>query len=292
MSQQHTNRPTWGRAFARAFSSTPFIVILAVFAVAAAGMAATRFMNMSFRKDPVPLQRTLEEIPRRLGDWVQVTEDEPLDPDIQHTLGTNIYVFRRYVDTRIIGQQELDQILSTTGHERLGKIMELEARRPRAVVYLAVTYYTGMVDTVAHVPDVCYVADGYAPTSFEDRDWKVSDDENIKVRFISFEDATGFTSRVNKNVAYFFQVNGDMRCDPIAVRFSLQNLFKSDVYYAKIELMMTNIRHKEDVARVMTDFLKEAMPEIRKCLPARPGEQAKPETLAPEKAATTAPAGV
>ena len=71
------------------------------------------------------------------------------------------------------------------------------------------TYYTGMVDTVAHVPDRCYIADGYARRTTETRTWKMGDDA-VGVRFINFEDATGFSSRVSKNVAYFFQVNGEM----------------------------------------------------------------------------------
>lgn len=276
------SQPDWGAAFARAFKSGPFILLIVVFAVASVGMmSSTRLLEVSFRKEPVPLRQELELIPHKIGHWVQVTEDEPLDPDIEHALGTKRYVFRRYVDSRMVGPLELEAILSKTGHDRLRKIMEVESLKPKAFIHFALTYYTGMVDTVAHVPDRCYIADGYAPTEYEERSWKISEDEDVRVRFISFEDATGFNSRVSKNVAYFFQVNGEMRADPLAVRFSLQNLFKADVYYAKIELMMTNTRRKEEVARVMTDFLQQAMPEIRRCLPAREQEERTPATSQP-----------
>ena len=35
-----------------------------------------------------------------MGPWVQVSIDQPLDPDIEHTLGTDQYIFRDYVDSR------------------------------------------------------------------------------------------------------------------------------------------------------------------------------------------------
>ena len=42
---------------------------------------------------------------------------------------------------------------------------------PDALVNFAVTYYTGLVDTVAHIPDRCYVADGFEPTSYTKENW-------------------------------------------------------------------------------------------------------------------------
>ena len=52
------------------------------------------------------------------------------------------------------------------------------------------------------------------------------------------------------------------------MRYRLQNLFRADVYYAKIELMSL-LRNRKDAAKVMTDFLSQSLPEISKCLPAR-----------------------
>jgi hypothetical protein len=168
---------------------------------------------------------------------------------------------------------EIEEMLSKPSMERRRMLAVKEAQKPKAVLHLGVTYYTGMVDTVAHVPDRCYIADGYQPTEYEERKWKVSDTEEVSVRFINFEDATGFSSRVSKNVAYLFQVNGAMESNPANVRFRLQNLFLSDVYYAKIE-MMTMLKNHEDAAKVMADFLQQALPDIRKCLPASSTEAA------------------
>lgn len=262
----------WRQAFRRAFASRPFVVALTIMVVAAFGMgAAQSFLKLRFRKTPVELQQPLETVPQQLGHWVQISTDERLDGEIEHTLGTLKYIFRDYADTRIVGPSEIKEILdapSTVERRRLTAITE--GRKPRGFVHAAVTYYTGMVDTVAHVPDRCYVADGYTPQDPETRTWKLGGGETVDVRFISFEDATGFSSRVNKNVAYFFQVNGEMESSPTAVRIRLQDLTKADVYYAKIEVMSL-LRSRGDAEKVMSDFIAQALPEVRKCLPARAG---------------------
>ena len=267
----------WKQAFRRSFASRPFVVAVVIMVVTAFGMgAATSFMKLRFRKTPVALRQPLETVPQQLGEnWVQVSTDEPLPGEIEQTLGTKTYIFRDYADKRIVGPLEIQEILNASGSEaKKRQIAITESRKSRGFIHLAVTYYTGMVDTVAHVPDRCYIADGYAPIDPEQKSWDLGDkehpdgDKKLGVRFINFEDATGISSRVNKNVAYFFQVNGEMESSPIAVRYRLQDLTRADVYYAKIELMSL-WRNRNEAAKIMEDFLKDAMPEIRKCLPAR-----------------------
>lgn len=271
------------QAVREAFSHKPFRIAVIIMAVAAFIMTvatldiggAAQFMQLKFRKTPVPLAKPLESVPGKLGPWVQLSIDQPLDADLEHTLGTKQYIFRTYGDVRVLGQGKIDEILAKIDtadkRERSIAIADAESRYPRGVINVQVTYYTGMADTVAHVPDRCYIADGYIPTEYTTCNWQIGDNEAVGVRFINFEDATGFTSRQSKNVAYFFQVNGAMESDPAIVRFRLQNLFKADVYYAKIELM-TLLQRRADAAKVMTDFLQNAMPDIRACLPARTAE--------------------
>ena len=273
---------TLGQALRLAFSSKPFVIAVVVMSLSAGGLwAATRYMEMHFRKFPVVLNRPLEMVPQQMGHWVQVSTDQPLESDIEDTLGTKKYIFRDYVDTRLMDADKLAKLLAKDTQDRRRMLTDFEMNSPRAVIHLAVTYYTGMVDTVSHVADRCYIADGYAPTEYELRKWKLSDGAQVEVRFINFEDATGFASRVPKNVAYFFQVNGVMESSPSAVRFRLQNLFNDRSYYAKVELM-TLLRNREDSAKVMTDFLSQVYPEIKKCLP-QPGQE-KIEVVADEKA--------
>ncbi len=259
----------WKEAFRNSFASRPFVVAVVIMAVAAFGMgAATSFMKLRFRKTPVELRQPLEKVPTQLGRWIQVSSDEPLPEDIEQTLGTKRYIFRDYADTNLVGPQKIKELLDADRTDRRRLLTVAEGQMPRGYVHLAVTYYTGMVDTVAHVPDRCYIADGYAPQDPETREWKMADGESLSVRYISFEDATGFSSRVTKNVAYLFQVNGEMASSPTAVRVRLQDLTRADVYYAKVELMSL-WRNRNEAEAIMKDFLKEALPEIRRCLPAR-----------------------
>jgi len=99
---------------------------------------------------------------------------------------------------------------------------ELRHNRPNSVISLSVTYYTGMVDTVAHVPDRCVTADGYEPRTYDTVDWPIARDlpatfkagsDNIKVRYINFEDQTG-TSNVPRSITYFFSANGAFESSP------------------------------------------------------------------------------
>jgi len=151
------------------------------------------------------------------------------------------------------------------------------------VVRLAVTYYTGMVDTVPHVPEKCYVADGFEPagdiptiaqTLGTYPDGRPRD---VKYRYIHFQDTTG-NGRVDRSVAYLFHVNGRYESSNIAVRTELANLLQRYGYFAKVELM-TQARSRADSTSAekaaaqeksmaaFNDLLTWALPELERCLP-------------------------
>jgi hypothetical protein len=92
----------------------------------------------------------------------------------------------------------------------------------------------------------------------------------LKVRLISFDDATG-NNRISKCVAYVFHANGLYTCDPLEVRRILEDLQEKYGYYAKIELMeMVPSVNDADVANAsstMADFLSSTRSEIEGCLP-------------------------
>lgn len=258
-----------------------FVAAVVILAVAAAGLnASVGYLKLHFKKHPVPMARALASIPADLGVWQQVSLDEALDAEIEHALGTNEYIFRDYMDQRVVGTETIAQIrrmnervldartpeeIKRLKDERANLIGRTRVSHPTGVVNLAVTYYTGLVDTVAHVPDRCYVADGYEPKTWEEVNWNIDDGKPVEVRYINFEDGTGRSS-ATRSVAYFFHVNGGFQSSPNAVRLALQNLFERHGYYAKVEVM-TMINDKEKSAKVMEDFLSSAMPEVRKSLP-------------------------
>lgn len=268
-----------GGSFARAFGNVvrqpAFVIVAAVLLVAAVGLnVAVSSMKLHFKKEAVPLARELPVITDRFGTWVQVSQDQPLDKELQDVLGTDKYIFRDYVDEKIAGAGVGDRFRDKSVDERRKLLGEIRQKFPSAVVSLSVTYYTGMVDTVAHVPDRCVTADGYEPKTYDTVKWPIArdlparvktDGDNVELRYINFEDQTG-TSNVPRSISYFFHVNGGFDSSPLGVRQKLAYLWEKKAYYAKIETM-TTIADEKESARVMTDFLTGAMPEIQRCMP-------------------------
>jgi hypothetical protein len=259
-----------------------FMVAFLVLLIAAVGLnAATQFLKLHYKKLSVPLAAPLDTIPIQLGDWICVSKDELNDEMIQN-LATEHYIFRDYVNLKTLGltkdSPEITQFDNKSAKERkqlLGRLRgdpRFVAAAPRAIMNMAVTYYTGKADTVAHIPDRCYVADGYEPTEHTYPEWNVNarlanrGDGVIEVNSIVFDDSTGVASHALKNVAYFFHTNGHYTNDPTQVRIALQNLFEKYGYYAKVELMTIDPNHQV-AEEAMQEFLTQAIKPIEETLP-------------------------
>jgi hypothetical protein len=173
---------------------------------------------------------------------------------------------------------------SLSPKDRADRLIQLRNKNNNAVLTVAVTYYTGKVDTVPHVPERCYVADGFQPQVFDKRDWALGTLANgqartVPVRFIDFEDQTSRGAQ-NRCVGYFFHANGKYEEDPDVVRVRLQNLLERYAYFAKIEVMTLlpprpgtaandSLKNKDraNAEAAMQNFLTSALPEIEKLLP-------------------------
>jgi Protein of unknown function (DUF3485) len=248
-----------------------FLIAAAILAAAAIGLnAAVAALRLTFEKAPVPIARQLTTIPDRFGDWVQVSKDEPLEKELQDALGTEQYIFRDYVNARLVSKEELAEFEGKNASERKNLLGRLQMEKPDAVVNLAVTYYTGLVDTVAHIPDRCYIADGFEPSEYETPSWDLGithlgQPGPIPVRFINFEDQTT-AGRVTRRVAYFFFTDGVYKGDPLGVRQTMQNLRYKHAFYSKIELMMVKGDH-DTAQKTMINFLSSALPQVENCMP-------------------------
>jgi hypothetical protein len=246
-----------------------FIIVTAVLLLAAVGLNTTiQRMQLTFRKQPVALQKPLKDLSPNLGPWVQVTVDERASHEMEEALATKEYISRDYVDSRIVPRELIEQFKGKKYLEQQQMLDKLRAVYPKAVMHMHIPYYTGLVDTVAHIPDRCYVADGFEPSEAMDSRWGCFTDrgEGALAKFIHFEDQVAGRRAVSRNVAYFFHVNGQYTNSSLEVRRQLQNLFEKHGYYAKIELM-TVLNDREAAAAVMDDFLKYALPEVEKVLP-------------------------
>lgn len=285
--------PPLRRALPRVLRQPAFVAAAVLLGVAAVGLnAATEAMRLHFRKLPVPLavprlDDAKQGIPARLGAWAQVSKDEPLDPDLQEALGTKDFVFRDYVDTRRVSADDVAWFADKPTADRARKLAEIQARQPEAVVRLAVTYYTGLVDTVPHVPERCYVADGFEPAvPPETRTAALGTtagggQRNVGYRYLHFQDTTG-AGRVDREVAYLFHVNGVYESSHVGVRTRLANLLQRHGYFAKVEVMTTTARRgpdgggsssaggatagKNSIA-AFEDVLAAVLPEVERCLP-------------------------
>ena len=156
-----------GAAIKRMMKQPSFVVAFVVLLLAAVSLnATTQFLQLHFKKLPVPLAQSLETIPTTVGSWVNVMKDQ-LSDDVQQELGTEKYIMRCYVDTSVVSK---DDLLAFEGKDNVGRMVELGKLRDKyhrtidsAIISFAVTYYTGKADTVAHIPERCYTADGYEP---------------------------------------------------------------------------------------------------------------------------------
>ncbi len=235
-------------------------------------------LNAFLEKKPVPLRAQLSKIPMRLGDWVS-SEDETLTAEIVEELGTKHYIDRRYTNNS-----------QATGSHWLS---------------VHVTYYTGLIDAVPHVPDRCLVAGGMNkitvarnfPLSLDDSNWltdlKYTNISSGKpYRIMLYRDritnkpirlrmpigdfelrTTEFSSKdmpgTRIYAGYFFITNGQLTPSPLEVRKYAFDLSVPFAYYAKIQFLSAGDMDfdSEDFVERVSEFLPELLPELMRCLP-------------------------
>ena len=274
--------PSLRKSMTQSLSRSAFVVAIVVLCVSALGLNGTvSFFQLHFKKRALPLAvRSLvdpaEGMPTRVGAWLCVSTDQAIDPEIQQVLATDQYLFRDYVDTRRWSTAQLASLHELAPAERDAALAQLQSQSPQSVLRVAITYYTGLADTVAHIPERCYVADGFDVSQYETRSvtcgkYPDGTPRTLSFRLIHFEDQTA-RGRVARDVLYLFHVDGAYESDSLKVRNRLASLTERFGYYAKVELMTTSPPAQRDEQRVanvdaMVDFLAAALPELEKRLP-------------------------
>lgn len=237
--------------------------------VAGVGLgAAVKLLGLHPVKAPVPPPAflviddgQLQNFPRKLGPYELAVGLSPSIPegivkpekDELATLGMNDYkdnwyYFAFYRDTR--------------------------PGRQGRVVRLNITYYTGLLDMVPHIPDICLVAGGNEILEAESGPVDVtvrgaSPPWNAFTVYRTVYATPGDNGRPAGKGAqyYFFSVNGQLVSSRADVRLILSDLWLSHAYYAKIQLAgdsEDNLQASDELCR---DFLTHAMPEILRFLP-------------------------
>src|SRR4051794_1116684 len=165
----------------RAFRHTGFLIAAAILLTAAIGLnASVQFMQLHFKKEPVPLRKAFtdpEPIPVILGPWVQVAREEVLDADMLASLATNEFLFCHYIDSSKFGKTPQQIQKDFDGKPLRQQREEVERyihEHPAGVIQFYLTHYTGKADTVAHIPERCYVGSGFDPLHPESETWSIN----------------------------------------------------------------------------------------------------------------------
>ena len=238
---------------------------------------AVESTNAYLEKQPVDLRAQLTTIPLRLGNWRSEGEGAPLTAEIIEELGTDQYIDRRYVLSDADG----------------GGLQ----------LMLHITYYTGLIDAVPHVPDRCLVAGGLVPKArpknlplnIDDSQWVFSSEHLNKGRpypvVIHYDRVTGKPVRVRMPIGdfqlrttefgseenqrlrvyagYFFIANGETMPNPLDVRKFAFDLTSRYAYYAKVQFLLAGSSDldQDDFVEIVSGVLPDLLPELMRCLP-------------------------
>lgn len=263
-----------------------WIAVVLVLAGSAAGMkAGLHYSKVYLQKKPIYAEdnRALRAIPTETEHWVRVGQDHIESADNLEVLGTDNYLTRTYRE-KTPGK----------GNER------------RAVI-LHIAYYTGMIDTVPHVPDRCMVAagmdlvggpwtvripmdtSGMLPaqgvpdrlagkvyTTRLSNQWSTAGGgRRVNLPF-EFTPSDPLALRVSKfagkqmgerYAGYFFIANGGWRSSAEDIRLLAFDLQNVYAYYLKVQVDSMDATSPEELGELAGSLLDDLLGEIMTCLP-------------------------
>lgn len=199
-------------------------------------------------KASLPLKRPLGQFDKRnLGPYKLPEQGGQviLNASVVDALGTAEYLSRYYFDTTI-----------------------KEQTNPLRTVHVLVTYYSGGRDLVPHVPDQCYLGNGYQATKAADLDLGTPAlGGKLPVRVLTFARSKLF-GQDEPTVIYTFHCNGGFMATRNDVRFAIQSPGERYAYFCKIEISFgaadaqpANPR-REDAVAAAAKFLDQFLPVL------------------------------
>ncbi len=236
-------------------------------------------LGLQLKKLPIeaPSGLKLHTLPRDVAGW-ETVRDEVMTAEGAEELGTQNYLTRWY--RKVDGE---------------GRPLT-----PEVAVQVHAAYYTGMIDTVPHVPERCLIGGGleYAGGSqvvkvpidgsrlVPDLDDRPAEGqsriltarnsrtpvrvrlprgiENLEMMATPFRDAEGKRSLW---AGYFFIANGGVVASANDVRLLAFRLKDDYAYYTKVQFMCDDVDDAAGLARVAAGFLDEILPDLMQCLP-------------------------
>jgi hypothetical protein len=201
-------------------------------------------MGAYFRKLPVPLKKSLDELDEaRLWPYQLIPDGRiTLPPEVTEQLGANEY---------------LEWVLEADPSKTDGP-------RYSGTYRVLVTYYTGQPDQVPHIPDRCQIAAGYSPAGRERAVMSV--DYAGQTLEVPFQVAT-YVKKTRlgsdrRTVMYSFYVNGDFEDDRTRVRLRLGRMGEKHAFYSKVEVSLMPSPEIERAVNVMEPFIRKLLPVL------------------------------
>lgn len=161
-------------------------------------------------KKPLPLRKPLEDLDRAAIAPLLLVSSQRLAQEVVDELGTDQYI--NWV------------LKEPTGIDSKGRMIDL-----------AVTYYTGVVDQVPHVPEECLQQGAFTLDTDEAIEMELPGvGETISVRRQSFFPPRDLT--IKTYVYYTICVNGDFYAKRNPARRRMADWSETHLYYSKVEV--------------------------------------------------------
>jgi len=219
----------------RQYTQPAFLICVAVLAIAGVSKEIViEWSGAHLKKEPLPLKNPLAMLDdSALAPYVVIKKHEIANKDVLEQLGTDEYIQWELIDT------------------------EADKLSPMRYCSLFITYYTGNLDQVPHVPEECYVGGGSQRVATESVSLDVKGlvevlakdvgsepasesgaDKRIKARYVVFLRHGSDIWRTNSKygVLYFFNTNGAYAGSRTEARAIMgRNLFGKYSYFSKVE---------------------------------------------------------
>lgn len=260
----------------RGLFSVALAAAMGVLLVGAVGLTSVIHVRGYFlTKLPIQPREKLHTLPAEYPSWVRVGEDEVMSAEAEEELGTKDYVSRQYIERN-----------------------PADPAHPK-VVNLHIAYYTGMIETVPHVPERCLVAAGWLQTGPPERlhvpldmsrlvpDATADPDlmggtiwmgrspttqgrvrlpvgiENLRMRVSPFVNSRG----AKYFAGYFFITNGGTVPSADDIRLLAFRLKDDYAYYAKVQFSSGSVDSAQELVDVAASMLNEMFPDIMLRMP-------------------------
>lgn len=247
---------------------------LTVAAAAAAVHTLVPLMGLHLQKLPIQPESGLAvtSLPEQTSSWIKAYPDRREPAEVEEQLGTTNYLTRGYRERN-----------------------PADPDHPRTIE-LHVAYYTGMIDTVPHVPERCFVGSGMElgasprsiPLHLDQSRWVLDPDvpqqlgpiyrvrtdgglhvrlprdpQSIKLRTSEYPIAGGQTIFAG----YFFIANGGHTDSANGVRLLAFKLEDDYAYYMKVQVNSADASSPEELADMASSLLSELLPDLMLCVP-------------------------